>query len=205
MIDFSPPLLVQTNVFSKEAQTIYVPNILDDGKHVHAKRRMNQQMIDATNELIARQVENATEDSFAEMIGTFELKTNERNILSITFSNYAIEPFAAHGMTYMDARTFQMETGKMYVLSDLFKHNSDYVTVLSEEIKRQIEARDIPVLEPFTKIDENASFYIADMCLVIFFQLYELTPYYYGFPMFPIPLYILSNLINENSLLAAMM
>ncbi|HLS66730.1 MAG TPA: RsiV family protein [Pseudogracilibacillus sp.] len=205
MIDFSPPLLVQTDVFPKGKQTIYVPRILDDGKHVHAKRRMNRQMIEATNELIARQVENATEDSFAEMIGTFELKTNERNVLSVTFSNYAIEPFAAHGMTYMNARTFQTETGKMYVLSDLFKHNSDYVTILSEEIKRQIEVRDIPVIEPFSNMDENASFYIADMCLVIFLQLYELAPYYYGFPMFPISLYSLSNVIDENSPLAAMM
>lgn len=205
MIDFSPPLLVHTDVFMQDERTIYFPYLLHDDKYVHAKRRMNRHMIAATNELIKQQVDNATESHFAEMIGTFELKTNERNILSITFSNYAMEPFAAHGMTYMNSRTFQTETGRVYELRDLFKQQSDYVTVLSEEIKRQIEDRDIPVFEPFTTLDENASFYIADACLIIFFPLYEITPYYYGFPKFPISVYTITDIIDEDGPLGVMM
>src|SRR5699024_1432485 len=130
---------------------------------------------------------------FAEMLGTYEVKTNERNILSISFSNYAIFPQAAHGLTLMKSLTINTETGEVYNLNDLFKESSNYVDVLSSIIANQIMERDIQVLEPFTTIRPDQDFYIADKSLVIYFQLYELTAYVYGFPMFPISVYDLED------------
>ncbi|WP_368668759.1 RsiV family protein [Sporosarcina sp. 6E9] len=47
-------------------------------------------------------------------------------------------------------------------------------------------------------------FYIADTSLVVYFQLYEITPYYLGFPYFPIPILDVADIIKPNSPLDTM-
>ncbi|MFB4475682.1 RsiV family protein, partial [Oceanobacillus caeni] len=56
----------------------------------------------------------------------------------------------------------------------------------------------------FTKIEPNQYFYIADKTLVIYFQLYELAPYAFGFPMFPISVYDIQDIIDEEGPLGRM-
>ncbi|WP_231505605.1 RsiV family protein [Bacillus sp. EB01] len=56
-------------------------------------------------------------------------------------------------------------------------------------VAAQIKERSIMTLEPFTGIKPNQDYYIADKAIVLFFQLYDLAPYAYGFPYFPISIY----------------
>lgn len=132
-----------------------------------------------------------------QVTGTFELKTNERNILSLNLINYGYPPLAAHGMTYIKSLTFNVKTGKVYSLADLFKPGSDYITPISDNIKIQIKQRDIMTLEEFNQIKPDQDYYIADKALVVYFQLYELTAYAYGFPMFPISVFDLQSIARE--------
>ncbi|HHY20883.1 MAG TPA: DUF3298 domain-containing protein [Bacilli bacterium] len=69
----------------------------------------------------------------------------------------------------------------------------------------QIKQRDIFLLNGFTVIRPDQDFYIADKALVIYFQLYEITPYAYGFPMFPISVYEIQDIIDENGPLGRML
>lgn len=135
------------------------------------------------------------EPSLQEMVGEFEIKTNERNILSLTLTVYAFTG-GAHGMTIVKALSFDVTTGEQYELKDLFKPDSDYVTVLSKIIEQKIKDWDIQLLEPFTKIRPDQDFYFADHSLVIYFQLYEITPYAWGFPYFPIPILDIQDIIQ---------
>jgi hypothetical protein len=64
-------------------------------------------------------------------------------------------------------------------------------------MKEQIVERKIQLITDFTVIKPNQDYYIADKSLVIYFQLYEITPYVYGFPMFPISVYDIQNIIDE--------
>ena len=64
--------------------------------------------------------------------------------------------------------------------------------------------RDIQLLNEFTAIQTNQDFYIADKVLVIYFQLYEITPYVEGLPMFAISVFDLIDIIDENSPLSRM-
>lgn len=139
-----------------------------------------------------------------EMIGTYELKNNQRNVLSLTLSNYSYYYNAAHGMTNIKSLTFDLEKGILCELSDLFKPSSNYVDTISKLIHAQIKQRNIPLINDFTVIRPNQYFYIADKTLVIYFQLYELTPYVFGFPMFPISIYDLQDIINEDGPLGRM-
>lgn len=168
------------------------------------EKRINDKIIDTINDLYDKQFKEQSAESFAQMIGTFELKTNERNILSFTFTNYAIQAFAAHGLTLMKSLTFNTKTGMNYKLAQLFKPNSNYIEVLSKMVKEQIEERNISTLEPFTTIRRDQDFYIADKALVLFFQQYEISPYYVGLPMFPISVFSLTDIMRDGGPIAIM-
>ena len=140
---------------------------------------------------------------YEEMDGTYELKNNDKGVLSIVLINYSFAG-GAHGNTIAKALNFDIETGHVYTLPELFKPNSNYVKKISDIIKVQIKARDLPTLGDFTEINPNQDFYIADRSLVIFFQLYEITPYYIDIPYFPISIYELEDIINENGPLQRM-
>ena len=184
-------------------QTIYYPQIF------HLKNPVVQYLI---NQAIAWEIQSLIQkqtaerpDSVVEMLGTYEIKNNQRNILSLTLANYTYHEQAAHGMTYLSSLTFDLATGQKYTLNQLFKTGSHYIARLSTQILKQISERNIPLITDFVKIRPDQDFYIADKTLVIYFQLYEITPYVYGFPMFPISVYELEDVINDNGPLAKML
>ena len=81
----------------------------------------------------------------------------------------------------------------------MFIPGSNYVEVISNHIQQQIQQRNIQLLDDFTTIQPQQDFYIADKTLVIYFQLYEITPYVEGLPMFPISVFDLMDIMGENS------
>jgi len=144
------------------------------------------------------------ENPMTTVTGTYELKNNQKGFLSLSVINYAFSG-GAHGMTYIKSLNIDIGTGRNYMLSDLFKPGSDYIGRLNEIIRRQIKERQIPVINEFTTIKPDQDYYIADKALVIYFQLYELTPYAYGFPYFPISVYEIQDIIDENGPLGRML
>ena len=134
-----------------------------------------------------------------ELSGYYEIKTNERGVLSFSLYN---ESYAnnAHGWTLQNSLTFDVQTGKLYTLQDLFVHGVDYVKSVSEIIGQQIRDRRIPLQSEFKGIRPNQDFYIADKALIVYFQLEEITAYVYGFQYFPISVYEIQNIINEQPL-----
>lgn len=165
--------------------------------------KMNAAILDQVKELISIQVGNMP-TTVEEMLGLYEIKNNQRQVLSLSLSNYTYHDMAAHGMTYIKSLTFDLEQEKICTLADLFKPGSNYVEVLSNIVKEQIKQRDMLLLDGFTEIRPNQDFYIADKSLVIYFQLYEITPYVVGFPMFPISVFELEEIIDPNGPLGRM-
>lgn len=184
-------------------QTIYYPQIFHL-KNPVVQYLINQEIAWEIQSLIQKQTAERP-DSVVEMLGTYEIKNNQRNILSLTLANYTYHEQAAHGMTYLSSLTFDLATGQKYTLNQLFKTGSHYIARLSTQILKQISERNIPLITDFVKIRPDQDFYIADKTLVIYFQLYEITPYVYGFPMFPISVYELEDVINDNGPLAKML
>lgn len=190
------PVGIETKEIISEGVTIYYPQI--SGPPPAAARQINTAITSQVNGLIKEQGRYLTSNRY-EMIAHYELKTNERGILSLTLSNYAMSYPSAHGMTLLKGLTFDVNSGKQYQLSELFTPGADYVSVLSREVQIQIQLRQIPVIKPFTRISPNQDYYLADKTVVLFYQLFELAPYYYGFPMFPISDYTLLPLVPDQS------
>ncbi|MGY0693920.1 DUF3298 domain-containing protein [Virgibacillus sp. FSP13] len=197
------PVSIQTMVLQQQGTTIYYPQVIGL-QNAHSQQIINQTIAQLAQSLIHQQYQQQGADSFTEMIGSYEIKTNERHILSLTLTNYAIAYHHANGLTIMKSLTFDSKTGKQYQLKDLFKPNSNYVEVLTRIVQKQIKERDIPLLDGLSKISPNQDFYIADKSLVLYFQPIEITPHYFGFPMFPISVFELSDILDENGPLGKM-
>lgn len=163
---------------------------------------INHSIIEALNQLLKER--SYFEASLVELNGWFEVKTNQRGILSLAMYVYSYTG-GAHGMTTIRTLTFNMTTGKQYTINDLFKAGSDYQTKLLDIIKFQIKQRKIPVISEPINFPGNNNFYIADKSLILYYQLYDLAPYYYGITYFPISIYDLQKIIDENGPLGKMM
>jgi hypothetical protein len=193
---YRTPVIIETRKITSGAISIDYPKV---------SRLGNPQVTDQINRTITELVQWMHEQqkqyqtgTLAEMIGHYEIKTNERGILSLILSNYAYSSPMAHGYTIVKSLTFDVNTGRSYHLGDLFKPGSSYVETLSRLISIQIQQRSLPLLNGFHSIQPNQDYYLADKSLIIYFQLYEITPYYVGFPMFPISNYdLLSNAADK--------
>ena len=171
------PVSIEPMIIQQQGMTIYYPQVVNL-PNPNVQQAINQIIFQVMQTLIQQQYEQQDAESFTEMIGTYEIKTNERDILSLSLSNYAISFQHAHGLTLMKSLTFDVQTGRLYQLGDLFKPGSNYVKVLSEIVQNQIIKRDMQLLNDFSGIAPDQDFYIADKSLVLYFQLYEITPYY---------------------------
>lgn len=166
-----------------------------------AQLRINSALYYLANQIITDQ--GYYQNPRTESTGYFEVKTNERDILSISLINDAYSG-GVHGLRIIKSLTTNVNTGKIYKLKDLFKSDADYVRVLTDKVKRQISDRGIYLLGQFVSIRPDQDFYIADKALVIYFQLYEITPYAFGFPYFPISIYELKGIMDDMGPLKAL-
>ena len=200
---YALPVQVQSVHRTRNRFSLYLPRVTGM-KNTEAQETMNR-AIGQTAESMLRQLGYYENPEHTEVTGFYEIKTNERGVLSIALNIYAYTYPAAHGLTLIEALTFDVSTGRSYTLGQLFKPGSDYVKTISEIVSAQIKERDVPTLEPFTVIRPDQDFYVADKAVVVYFQLYELTPYVYGFPMFPISVYDLQDLVAEDGPLQPML
>lgn len=193
------PATVYSQQIVKKKLNVYYPAVHLTNPAV--QHSINSKILQRTNELIRQQGYGESPDT--EETGYYELKTNERNVLSLTLVNFAYSG-GAHGLTVVVPLTFNVLTGKTYQLKDLFKKDSNYVSVLSKIVGAQIKERDIMVLGEYKGIKPDQDFYIADKSLVLFYQLYDLAPYAYGIPYFPISIYAIQDIIADESPLGQM-
>lgn len=133
--------------------------------------------------------------------GYYEIKTNERGILSLTLIGMG-EFHGAHPINVIRGMSIDVETGKTYILKDLFKADSSYIMKLTAIGYEQLKKQGTVLYEGrFKEIRIDQDYYIADKNLIIFFQQYEIGPRQSGFPYFSIPIYDIKDLIKENGIL----
>ncbi|WP_019006958.1 DUF3298 and DUF4163 domain-containing protein [Cohnella laeviribosi] len=180
---------------------INVP-VVTGGTNPGAKQKINDLIMEQTRSLMKEQ--GYPSPDIREMDGTFEIKTNQRGVLSLSLLNYAFAG-GAHGNTLQKSLTFDADTGRSYSLGELFKPGSDYEKRLNRIIEAQIKARDLPLLEKFPGMAKDQDFYIADKSLVLYFPLYAIVPYAWGFPYFPISVYEIQDIIDEEGPLGEML
>ncbi|MFA5537188.1 MAG: DUF3298 domain-containing protein [Bacillota bacterium] len=203
MNEFALPLQIVSRRMVLPNLEIFFPQIIF-GTNQSALQSMNRQITDLVQRLIREQ--GYFQDPMRTQVnGFFELKNNQRGVLSLVIGNYTYPYHAAHGLTILKSLTFDIATGRNYQLRELFKPNADYQRRLDTIIKRQIREREIPIINGFVGVKPDQDYYIADKALVIYYQLYAMTPYVFGFPMFPISVYEIRDIIREDGPLGVML
>ena len=86
---------------------VYYPFVIGLANH-QAEAKINSAIVSTLNKTM---IELGYHDSsLIEMVGQFEIKTNERNILSLTLTVYSFTG-GAHGMTIIKALNFDVIKG----------------------------------------------------------------------------------------------
>lgn len=194
MIQNQSPAIIKTHRIKKERLDVEYP-VVEGLANKNAQEYINSVLMGIVNNLIVNT--DYYENPKTDVTGRYHVRTNEKGILSISIEMYWFAG-GAHGMTVLKSVTFDVNTGRIYRLEDLFKENVNYVKPLSDIIKRQIQERNIPLIVDFTKIKPDQDYYIENRTLMIYFQLYELAPYVYGFVTFLIPTREIEDIIRED-------
>lgn len=150
------------------------------------KERINEAIIDEVLYLFKNQVMVAEKINFQEIIGFYKVTLNEKGLLSILFSLYTYTG-GAHGYTAYSSLTIDLNTGEIYEFEDLFNPKFYYKGFLDKIIYEKIKEMDVPLIEEYNGITENQQFYLTPESLVIYYQVYEYTPYAYGLFKIEIP------------------
>lgn len=200
-MDFPVSIITKRLPHASSKVVVYYPAVIHL-QNAKAQSKINHTIVTTLNSVLVEQ--QYYDPSLVELQAYFEIKNNQRGILSLNLIVYSFTG-GAHGLTIAKSLTFDVNTGQQYQLGDLFKTGSDYEKKLSDIIRKRIQDWDIQLLGPFTGIRSDQDFYIADTSLVIYFQLYEITPFVWGFPYFPIPILDIAEIIKPEGPLNRMM
>ena len=115
----------------------------------------------------------------------YDVTFNKGKILSITQEIYQYSG-GAHGITVLHSDNVLLTDGSILKLMDLFKPDSNYLAVINNYIKSDIEKRDSKMYT-FKAADDNSPFYITQNGLMFYYQQYEIAPYVAGIVKIEIP------------------
>jgi len=117
------------------------------------------------------------------------------NLLSISAFYYSYT-LGAHGHILQRAYNFNLLNGEEILLSDILKEKKDYVDIINQEIRRQMELNPQKYFTEwsvFQSISEEQPFYLIEDGIVVYFGLYEIAPYASGIRYFKIPYSLFGN------------
>lgn len=161
-------------------------------------KEINQDMEATVEELIRRFEDTLSEEGYHGLHVSQEIVTDNAQYYTVKLSVLETE---ASGYEHNQFYTIDKQTGNVVTLADLFAEGSDYLTVISENIKTQmreqmaadegviyfLDDEDMPEFN-FQGITEQTNFYFNENGdLVIAFDEYEVAPGYMGAPEFVIP------------------
>lgn len=139
-------------------------------------------------------------DENKKFTGDYTVKLNKRGTLSIIIEIYSFTKGEERGTTIRKTINVSLKDARVYYLNDLFSRKirkSKYIGILNEIIKNQIKSKGIKLTEEFESISIDQDYYLTENFLVIYFQMYEYTPFEYGFPEFEIDFEDIIDIINS--------
>lgn len=161
-------------------------------------QEINQDMQATVDELIRKFEDTLSEEGYHGLHVSQEIVTDNAQYYTVKLSVLETE---ASGYEHNQFYTVDKQTGNVVTLADLFAEGSDYISVISENIKTQmreqmaedegviyfLDDEDMPEFN-FRGITEQTNFYFNEQGeLVIAFDEYEVAPGYMGAPEFVIP------------------
>ena len=172
--------------------------------------QINKTIEDYTNEIIAQYEADVAAyggEAHERVELDYEIITDSDRLFSIRFNQLTI---MASGAESVRIYHIDKQTGKMINLKGLFKEDVDFITPISDNIKKQMKEQmaadeskmyfldsDMPETD-FQSISEDTTFYVNDDGkLVIVFDEYEVAPGYMGTVEFVIPTEVIEGIVQD--------
>lgn len=147
-----------------------------------AQEKINKEIEAMTAEFIKN---NSNEMTRSGVI-RYKVHSFSKELVSINVTKYTYTG-GAHGASFRENYTYNLKTGARYKFSDLFQFDTPARDAINKQITSQIKERNIQTFSPFSGLNDNPYFYIADNGQpVIYFQQYDLGPYVLGILEFPV-------------------
>ncbi|WP_349947853.1 DUF3298 domain-containing protein [Lacrimispora sp. BS-2] len=164
--------------------------------------KVNRSIEDYANQLIAEYEKQVAEDQAGDghysVTSSYDVVTDNDQYLSLRINTTVV---MASGAEYVKIFTIDKETGNVVSLKDLMKDKADYITAISDNIKKQMEeqmaADDSKIyfyntgddyVDEFKQITGDESYYFNENGeIVIVFDEYAVAPGYMGAVEFTIP------------------
>lgn len=188
---------------------VQTPQIVSDETEIpensEAIAAVNKSVEEYTDELVEKFEADMAEEGYKELDVSYEVITDTDQWFALKVQGLEVQ---ASGFEFNRYYNIDKTNGKVAELKDLFQDGVDYVTPITEEIKKQMKEQmdsgeamyfleDDDVIDGFTQIAENQNFYRkADGSLVIAFDEYEVGPGYIGAPEFSIPDEVISSILK---------
>lgn len=164
-----------------------------------AKAKINNAIISQQSALFTNHVLLPEVIDFKDVISSYKVPLNEKSLISMLFNIYVYANHAAHGMTFYSSISANLETGQIYEFSDLFNPKIYYTKFLSDIAFKKVKEMKIPLISDYKGITEDQQFYLTPASLVLYYKLYEFTPYYFGNFEIKIPYVEIINLLGPMS------
>lgn len=195
------PVPIQTMMMMAPTGTIFYPQVQWLKNRV-LQNKINHAILNSVYQMFTKGYQH---NYLTKITGEYEVKNNQRGVISMVITNIATGPMLPHPVENLTAFTTDIQTGKTYSLSELFKPNAPYIQRLSTLIKQQIDKRQLKTYQEFASIRPNQDYYIADKTLVLVFQSFDIVPNTSGFLTFPISLYEVADISKEDGLLGKLL
>lgn len=171
--------------------------------------RVNGDVQDLINDEIKTFIENASEPSNAEfgdsqLIIEYETHRWDDTRTTFVFEVYYYMAGAAHGNSHAITRTYNLTTGDVIRLSDLFKPGSDYLDRLSQLSRRELSKGQLGEMYDQDWVEEGTAplaenferFVPTPSGLMIIFDPYQIGPWAIGEQRVTIPWADLSDVLK---------
>ncbi|ENK1243406.1 DUF3298 and DUF4163 domain-containing protein [Clostridium sporogenes] len=195
--NIDPLPLKEENLQPKNFRITY-PFVQDIGNE-NISKFVNESIVNEVSNLFKEQVLTPGKGNIQEAIGFYEVKLNKNCLLSILFGMYTYYEGAAHGFTAYSSLNIDLNTGQVLQLNDLFTSRINYKPILEEKVREYISKNNVPLIEEYNGLHEDQQFYLTPDSLVLYYQVYEYTPYSYGLFQIPIPYKDILNLLGPAS------
>lgn len=144
------------------------------------------------------------EDKNTTVTGDYKVTAFKNGIASVLLQHFAYVPEAAHGTTYYRSVVIDLYSGKTYDFRDLLKPEADYISLLSEQVKKQMKQRYQETFN-FKQLDEKQEYYLTDKELVVYYQEERYGPHAIGIMEFRFPYSTIAGIVDPYGPIARLM
>lgn len=193
-----PVIQVQSSEKPKFTTTIVRPLTSDDGFNDAVAAAIQAELDTFVETENDQQPPDELKDKSAEFDVNYQVEKDDNGFVSVLFTEFTYIVGAAHPNTYFFVVNYDLKSGSVVMLSDLFAPGSDYLNRLSQAATKQLTDKGVQIFpEGLSPLDENfVDWTIQGQNLVLNFEAEQVASHAEGAQKAIVPLADLQDILK---------